>query len=86
MQFSYFFLNFFIFAGSNMKEGYHRLQCRENRFLLDRVALLQIRILSTEASAVPGLRRLRIVGHPASGEGGRTMARLVAEDTAEGQR
>jgi hypothetical protein len=70
-----------------MEEGYHRLQCRENRSLLDRVALLQIRILSTEASAVPGLRRLRIVGRPASGEGVRTMARLLlAEDAAEGQR
>ncbi len=70
-----------------MEEGYHRLQCRENRSLLDRVALIQIRILSTEASAVPGLRRLRIVGRPASGgEGVRTMARLVAEDAAEGQR
>jgi hypothetical protein len=69
-----------------MEHGYHRLQCRENRCLLDRVALLQIRILSTEASAVPGLRRLRIVGRPASGEGVRTMARLVAEDAAEGQR
>jgi hypothetical protein len=68
-----------------MEHGY-RLQCRENRCLLDRVALLQIRILSTEASAVPGLRRLRIVGRPASGEGVRTMARLVAEEAAEGQR
>jgi hypothetical protein len=68
------------------EEGYHRLQCREARSLLDRVALLQIRILSTEASAVPGLRRLRIVGRPTSGEGVRTMARLVAEDAAEGQR
>ncbi len=69
-----------------MEKGYHRLQCRENRSLLDRVALLQIRILSTEAAAVPGLRRLRIVGRPASSDGGRTMARLVAEDAAEGQR
>ncbi len=71
-----------------MEKGYHRLQCRENRSLLDRVALLQIRILSTEASAVPGLRRLWIVGRPASGEGGRTMARLLlqAEDASEGQR
>ncbi len=70
-----------------MEKGYHRLQCRENRSLLDRVALIRIQIVSTEASAVPGLRRLRIVGRPASGEGVRTMARLLqAEDAAEGQR
>jgi hypothetical protein len=49
---------------SSQDGNHYRLSCREDRSLLDRIGLLQIQILSTEGSAVPGLRKLRLMGRP----------------------
>jgi len=66
-------------GGSNREDGY-RLHCRENRSLLDRIAILQLQILSTEASAVPGMKGLRITGRPSDAAGLKAMALALSAE------